>query len=839
MKRKKPQPIPAQPPVPPPPQAEKPSLFSRADTLAETGAVSWIKVILYGILLFLAMTVQTGRAALILAAGAAVLCIGRAPLRRMRERFCLPVLGLALYALMNGLSATYSAFGDTSARELYKIMASVALTALLLIRYSKKDVRGLLWALAAVSAAVSLVCIDSAVPGDIFQSFESFTGRLGASYDFIYDRQMDAARLNGIYNDSNISGSIGGLGAMAAIYLAQTGDKFWKRLIAFTLAGFSAVGLVLSVSRGAMICFGLALVVWLIAAGRGNRLGLFFAIFFSAGIAAAMAALSMPVIGVDVNRPLVLSLAAGPLAFVQDQAVRMLILPWFGPAVDRHRKLGLVLVACFAVLGAAAVTTAMNTMEPFSFGPEGGYFTRSLSLDPGEYTVTGDWDVKEGASLVIYSRTQEQVLLSQSTTLYSGPMTEEPIPFTVPEDAGQVRFYFRYNAVEGTVREAVLSDGTKLPMKYKLIPETIAGRIQGGMLYDNSFLLRMEFMKDAWKIFKLSPLLGSGLGSTEHLYPAVQNFFYASLYVHNYLLQALADMGILGFAGMLALLLGSAWLLLRRIWKERDPLAAMLLACWTMINAHGMMEFIFSIRASQCFSFALLILPVLLYAKPLEKLEKLAKWGGTALCIFFCAFFAVFDGLLEIHRTIDRRAQTFSTDNTADFMETLEAYIRWDVFSHEDYQLNYVAACAAVDNSRYNGNRQRYVEELRSSGTYTACDGLSRYYYLPRGEYEEAFSCSREAIAQRASMPEAWNKQMEYYQQDILAEMITDHMDEFVQGVLDFQDYLEEYNETHIKPITLTEENQTFITNIQDFFVYHRLPEGMDPSQLPAEAPPA
>ena len=40
MKRKKPQPIPAQPPVPPPPQAEKPSLFSRADTLAETGAVS-------------------------------------------------------------------------------------------------------------------------------------------------------------------------------------------------------------------------------------------------------------------------------------------------------------------------------------------------------------------------------------------------------------------------------------------------------------------------------------------------------------------------------------------------------------------------------------------------------------------------------------------------------------------------------------------------------------------------------------------------------------------------------------------------------------------------------
>lgn len=836
MKRKKPQPIQPQPPVPPPQEKKEPQWLQTLDTLAETPAVSRVKAVLYGVLLLLAMTVQTGRAALIFAAAAAVLCIGRGPIRRMRERFCVPVLGIALYALMNGLSATYSAFGATSARELYKIMASFALAVLLLVRYSKKDVRGVLWALAAVSAIISLVCIDSAVPGDLFQSFESFTGRLGASYDFIYDRQTVASRLNGIYNDSNISGSIGGLGAIVALYLAHTGDKFWKRLIAFFLAGASAVGLILAVSRGALICFGLALVVWLIAAGKGQRLSLFLLLLFSGGVAAVAAALSMPVIGEDVGRPLALTFAAGPAMFALDLGVRKLILPWFAPAVDRHKKLALALLACFAVLGAAGVTTILTSMEPFSFEEEGGSFTRAVSLEPGDYTITGDWDVKEGGTLVVYSRSEAQALLSQSTTLYSGPMTEEEIPFTVPEESARVWFYFRYAGTSGTVRSAVLSDGTAIPMKYKLVPETIASRVQPGLRYDISFLLRVEFMKDAWKIFKLSPVLGSGLGSTENLYPAVQSFFYASLYVHNYLLQALADMGVLGCAGLLALVLGSAWLLLRRLHEERDALAAMLLACWAMINAHGMMEFIFSIRASQCYCFALLLLPVLLYARPIK---KLAKWGGVALCVFLCGFLAVFDGLLEIHRTIDRRAAVFHTESTEEFMETLEAYTRWDVFSHEDYQLNYVAAAATADNSRYNGNRRRYVEELRGSGTYTACDGLSRYYYLPRGEYEEVFACSREAIAQRASMKEAWDQQLEFYQTDVLAAMVTDHMEEFIAGVLAFQDYLDEYNETHIKPIALSEENQAFIETMKQLDYYQQFPDQFPQTDDPAQLPPA
>lgn len=40
-------------------------------------------------------------------------------------------------------------------------------------------------------------------------------------------------------------------------------------------------------------------------------------------------------------------------------------------------------------------------------------------------------------------------------------------------------------------------------------------------------------------------------------------------------------------------------------------------------------------------------------------------------------------------------------------------------------------------------------------GPINACAGLGVYYYLPRGEFEELFASSREAIAQEAANKDA------------------------------------------------------------------------------------
>lgn len=91
---------------------------------------------------------------------------------------------------------------------------------------------------------------------------------------------------------------------------------------------------------------------------------------------------------------------------------------------------------------------------------------------------------------------------------------------------------------------------------------------------------------------------------------SVQSFQYESRYTHNHLLQTMADTGIVGTVFALAFVLGSAWLCLKAVRKEKDSLAAALLASWVMMNLHSLMEINFSVRGFKCFAYVLLALPV-------------------------------------------------------------------------------------------------------------------------------------------------------------------------------------------------------------------------------------
>ena len=77
------------------------------------------------------------------------------------------------------------------------------------------------------------------------------------------------------------------------------------------------------------------------------------------------------------------------------------------------------------------------------------------------------------------------------------------------------------------------------------------------------------------------------------------------------------ETGLIGLAAFLAFLLGAAWLLCKELRGEKgDLLAPSLLACWIMMNLHGLMEISFSVRMYQCAAFTLLLLAVVAYQEP-------------------------------------------------------------------------------------------------------------------------------------------------------------------------------------------------------------------------------
>lgn len=800
MKRKKPAPVPKAAAM----EVKEPPVW-----LAPAQAV------LFTALLLLAMTVQTGRMSVILPVLALALSVGRGPLRRLREGFCVPAAGFAAFALLTGAAAVYSSFGAYAVREFYKFLASSALAVLLLARFDRKHVRALLWGFAAVCAFLGLVSVDAAGHGALFDAFNGAVQALGGDFSGISENVWNG-RVNGVYNDANVTGNLFGLGILLSLELVRTAGKTRDRLAGCFLLGVNALSFLLSMSRGAILFFALAALVFLAAAGRGGRLRLFFLMFFTglSVLAASVPAASALAAGSALAD--LLLFACGGLIFLLDWAAGERL----SALAAKHRKAGLAaagaLLGVILVYGIAAVTVT---------GPAALTEDRSVNrvtvLPAGEYVVSSEFE--GDVSLRVITQSELQLVYSGGTVLYNGPLAEAA--FTIPEGPDQ-RTAFLFYLTEGAadpaeVRAASLSDGSVIPLEHPLLPAFAADRLHEGLFTSASYLQRTRYLKDGWALFLKSPLVGHGLGCTEGLLTSVQPYYYESLFLHCHILQVLCETGLLGLAAFLALLLGSLWLLLRRLretWSGGgDSLAAALLACWVMINGHALMEINFSIRAYQCMAYLLLLLPVLLYARPAEApesgkaWEKAAKWGGTAVLVCFLGYLAVFAFGVERHRTAEREAAGFSTSSASEFMEQTRRWVRMDWFDREQNQLNFVGNAVLMDDTRYNGDMRRYAEALRASGTYSACTGLAQYYYLPRGQWEEVFACVREALAQEASNKDAWNQQLEFCRTTLLSAAGAEDAGAYLDGVLSIKAYLEEYSEGRMEEIRLTDENRAFL----------------------------
>lgn len=80
-----------------------------------------------------------------------------------------------------------------------------------------------------------------------------------------------------------------------------------------------------------------------------------------------------------------------------------------------------------------------------------------------------------------------------------------------------------------------------------ILPANIEIRLENINFKQHSVLERFTFYKDALKVVKDYPILGAGGGGWASLYQQYQNNPYSSQQVHNFFLQYLIEVGILGF----------------------------------------------------------------------------------------------------------------------------------------------------------------------------------------------------------------------------------------------------------------------------------------------------
>ena len=769
------------------------------------GGMSAVKTAVFTLVLFLAMTVQTGRMSMVLCVLAFLSLLGKRPVARLRARLCLPVVGLLAFAAATGAAAIYSPFGANALAEFYKFLTAFSLAVILLARYDREDVPGLMWGFAAVCAVIGLVSVDMNCGRVLFIPFNALVGIFGGDFSSALPKAV-GDRVNGLYNDANVTACLFAMALFTALYLLRREEKHGKRFAAALQAGVCAVSLLLTGSRGALLCFGFACLVWLLAE-RKDRMGLFVLLVETA---VAMGAAGIPASSMASQRAEMavgMCLAGGVVLFGLDTLLGRRLSPVF----SAHKKAAMATASILCVAGAALGAAVFCHTGTYTFHEDQERVTYLFpSSIAGEVVLTSDAD--GDPEVVVYSQTQMERYRNRSTTLYTGTLSQ--CTFIVPEDADEVHIQITGRAGE-TLRSLAVEGGASMTLSYPWLPDAIASRLLNDrLLGGNSSFLRWTYDMDALRLISQAPVFGHGLASTENLYRSVQSFQYESKYVHNHLLQALSDTGLVGSVCAVVFVIGSAWLCLQAVHREKDALAAVLLAVWVMMNLHSLMEINFSIRGTKCAAYMLLTLPVLLYAKPLaEGKQKLAKALGFGLSAVFALYLAVFGGLVERARMTDRKAEEFQPTDIYECMDTLRSFVSGNVFDHDQYEWNYIANAVQLQSSAYNGDMMKYVRELRSSGTYANESALVQYFYLPRGNWEELFAASREGVRQVRSSPDGWNLQMDFYRTEVLPAMGEDNMDAFLEGVLALGDELDAMNgEGRLEAVSFSEENTSFLT---------------------------
>lgn len=758
----------------------------------------------FSLLLLFAMTIQTRTAALLIAVLALVLSLAKNARSNLRARTGATLLGFVAFLILCTVGSLYSHFGSNALKEIPKLLTSGSLALIVAGWGRKENVKGLLHGFLWVCAVISLLCLDLACFGPLYRSFSALAQMLGSeTYVNITEEIVSGGRFNGIYNNANLSGSLFGLAMFVGTYLIMTGKSWRERLLASISTGISATGFIVAVSRGAMLAFAAAALIYLIVAGKSKRLKLFFTLL-SLGVGAL-------VFGVLVSNFLLKDSPMGTWI-----AVPCGLLVWalsefpgrFAARVLEGKALAItVSMACVIALCLGGVFFAFTQTQPYVF-TSGGYLYRGVSVTSGEtYTFTGDWDGGDEVTVYVYGSTREQELLNQTEAYYNGPLSQAT--FTVPE--GVPRILMQVRGPEGKeLRSLALSDGTEIPMDYKYLPDSIVNRLQKNLFYDSSFLLRFQYDIDGWKLFLQSPLIGNGLGSTEGLLASVQPYYYESLYLHNHLLQVMNETGLLGLAAFGTFMLGAAWLLLRRLWKEGDPLAAALFACWVMMNLHGLMEISFSIRMYQCAAFVLLMLAVVNFQPPMQGKKSIVLGLGTVVAFagwILVTFLLILGSQVaqEQFKKLDASEMTYSQ-----FMSEMNKLDMIDCYTDLDYKANMIYAALKYGGESGLKVASRCADQLMAKQEFKACYMAASYYYLPLGELEEYFSALQIGLGQERANSEAWNEALTFCAQS-LYELSPTQMEAYMDGITAIQEQLEQANQALLVEITLEPQNQTLL----------------------------
>lgn len=718
---------------------------------------------------------------------------------RLRGRVGVPLLLLATFIVMGGISTLYAVSGKFALYEFLKLLAAFCLAMLLLALAPGQGTSPGRWiakALAGFSAISGLVSIDmlstrwlsGAVLGSLGGATPDYAGLAGVEA---------GVRMTSLFENPNVFAGVAGIGVLLSLGLVCSSERWAERSVQTVILYVNALAFLLAFSMGATASIAVAFLVFLLLAQKEKRVGLFILMVETmASTVLAAAVISMTSFqawsGVQPVPILCTVLGAAALCGLDKllgfRLVRLL---------EKRGKLIPILTAALLALLAAFVLAAYNLTGGINLEAGAGV-RRAAYPEAGAYTLSVESD--RPLNVTIETQNQRDTMMHTSSVLYRG--AAEGASFAVPEDSLVV--YFNFSAPEGAEIQSVTYAGENgaggIPLGYKLLPGFIANRLQGLWANENA-IQRLVFFADGMKLFQRSPIYGLGLGAFENGVKSVQSFAYVTKYAHNHYIQTLAETGVIGLALFLLLLGGSAAAVAldRKNGEHSHPLTPALGAALVFMAAHAATEVVFSSYPYLPIAFGVFALISLCCGDALPKLRLHVK-GQIVSLLVLSALVAAYGILLVCN------LHAKAVADAGNSYEALDEAIALDKFEWADYGLSYVTSVIEQGETDADllAKADDYAERLSKVDSNTVPIYLANYYFQT-GRTEAAMAMVEKYVDYVSSDQAAWQQAF-----DLMLQHEED-TDTYRSGVRRVAAMLEEWNKNNMGEIMISESARALI----------------------------
>jgi len=711
---------------------------------------------------------------------------------RLRVRITLPLVALAAFVLMDGISTQYAIAGKFALYEFLKVLSSLCIAMVLLTAAPEGKERGTRWiatVLATTSAIAALVSIDLLSMHILSDAVLRLLG--GFTKDYAGIGGVEAGiRMTSLFTNPNVFAGCAGIGVLLSLGLAASAGNKAERFASCALLYVNSLAFVLAFSMGASLSIAAAFLVYLIFEQRERRSG---SLMLMVGTLALTLAASLVISrtslhswdGFDAIPLLCTLMGAAALALLDSFVLQRLAgLPIFQGRAVFASVLGLLGVLVVYALAAWNLTGDI-TLE------SGETLRRAAYPNAGEYVLQIDAD--KPLTVMIESQNQVETMMHTSTVLYEGDAVGAA--FTVPEKSLVV--YFNFSATERSHIQSAAYAGSagseKLPLAYKLLPGFISNRLQGLLANENA-IQRFVFFSDGLKLFHRSSLAGLGMGCFENAIKSVQSFYYETKYAHNHYIQVLAECGIIGLALFLGVFVVSGTELWRA-WRSKGvqaPLLPALASTLVFMALHAAVEVVFSSFPYLPFAFGVIAL-IGLSCDNGRLSGKVRTLSLLGICVTAAAFAVMTVGNVWAMKTLQAN-MTFSS---------LEQAAKMDRFEWADYLLTYVAQSTGAEaDDEVRRKAAVYAARLAKTESNSTPILLADYYFRV-GDTESAFAMLEQYVSYVASDERAWNNAFHTLEQ---------HDDgTFGAETVKLSGMMDAWNEANIGTVTLDDAARTYL----------------------------